>query len=120
MRLIQRLFLQSVVVTAVFGVSVLGAVEWRVRHRLETFDATLPAPSGSAARDADEGKIDDALLGAIRHDMLIATGAACGSAFATPAVVSRRSTSLAFSSASTVRTLAVHARPAELGWGCLS
>ena len=76
MRLIQRLLLQSTVVTVVFGVTVLGAVEWRVRHRLELHETTAAIREPAESREDAEARSDDVLLQAIRKDMTVATGAA--------------------------------------------
>ena len=55
MRLTQRLLLQSTVVTVLFGVAILGTVEWRVRHRLELQETTTvvgASPQTSTAAEA--------------------------------------------------------------------
>lgn len=76
MRLTQRLFLQSAVVATLLVAIILGAVEWRVRHRLELQNAaalTLATPQDPRALEA---AADQALLEAIRNDVLVASGIA--------------------------------------------
>lgn len=92
MRLIQRLFLQSVVVMLVFGVAVLGAIEWRVQHRLELRKAAPAMNAGAADRELAEARSDDALLRAIRQDVIIATGAALMLALLLARMLSRQVT----------------------------
>lgn len=76
MRLTQRLLLQSAVVATLLVAVILGAVEWRVRHRLELQDVVAVATAKPDDRAAIEAAADDALLRAIRNDVLIASGIA--------------------------------------------
>ncbi|AMW05312.1 sensor histidine kinase [Gemmatimonas phototrophica] len=70
MRLTQRLLLQSAVIATLLVVIILGAVEWRVRHRLDLASATQATSSAPLAEDAANA----ALLAAIRHDVALASG----------------------------------------------
>ncbi|WP_396225044.1 ATP-binding protein [Gemmatimonas sp.] len=76
MRLTQRLLVQSAVVATLLVAIILGAVEWRVRHRLELQDTVAVGMAQPADRASLEAAADEALLGAIRNDVLIASGVA--------------------------------------------
>lgn len=76
MRLTQRLLLQSAVVATLLVAIILGAVEWRVRHRLELQDAVALTLAQPADRKALEAAADEALLRAVRNDVLVASGIA--------------------------------------------
>lgn len=76
MRLTQRLLLQSAVVATLLVAIILGAVEWRVRHRLELQDTVAVAAADPTDREAIEAAADEALLRAIRNDIIVASIAA--------------------------------------------
>ncbi|WP_434478158.1 sensor histidine kinase [Gemmatimonas sp.] len=70
MRLTQRLLLQSTVVATLLVITILGVVEWRVRHRLDLASQA----QATATQPVDEDAANAALLSAIRHDVAIASG----------------------------------------------
>ncbi len=70
MRLTQRLLLQSAVVATLLVVTILGVVEWRVRHRLDLASRA----QATATQPLDEDAANAALLAAIWHDVAIASG----------------------------------------------
>lgn len=74
MKLTQRLLLQSTVVATLLVAIILGAVEWRVRHRLELQEAVIATSAPPEERLALEAAADDRLLRAIRNDVAFASG----------------------------------------------
>jgi len=75
-KLTQRLLLQSTVVATLLVAIILGAVEWRVRHRLELQEAVIVSSAPPNERLALEAAADDRLLRAIRNDVALASGLA--------------------------------------------
>lgn len=76
MKLTQRLLLQSAVVATLLVAIILGAVEWRVRHRLGLQEAVVATSAPLEERLALEAAADDRLLRAIRNDVAFASGLA--------------------------------------------